>query len=131
MGAALVALTARLSAEESQTAAAIVARHGREAAIVITALTVGVDGLARDPEVLLLQHAAAGGNASAQLLLAADLLRASPPAAQAAAARQLAVHKAQQLGWDTREMYERLSAYRHDTAWRGDLLPLLSERPAS
>jgi hypothetical protein len=39
----------------------------------------------------------------------------------------------QQLGWDTREMCERLSAYRHDTAWRGDLLPLppLSERPAS
>jgi len=155
-----------------------------------------------------LQHAAAGGNASAQLLLAADLLRASPSTAQAAQARQLlenaaasdsyyvrkhitallaaspveavrdpptalavatklaagdiqsdpqmfealaaahaangdfraavsqqqlAVHKAQQLGWDTREMNERLSAYRRNSAWRGDLLPLppLSERPAS
>lgn len=45
----------------------------------------------------------------------------------------LAVQKAQQLGWDTREMHERLSAYRHHTAWRGDLLPLppLSERRAS
>ncbi|HUJ52229.1 MAG TPA: energy transducer TonB [Steroidobacteraceae bacterium] len=154
-----------------------------------------------------LRHAAAGGNASAQVLLAADLLRSSPSAAQSAEARgflekaaasdsyyvrkhvtallaaspveavrdprtalavatelaagdiqsdpqmfeaiaaahaanqdfhgavtqqSLAVQKAQQLGWDTRAMNERLSAYRHDTAWRGELLPLpVLERPAS
>jgi hypothetical protein len=51
----------------------------------------------------------------------------------AASQQQLAVQKARQLGWDTREMSERLSAYRHDKPWRGELLPLppVSEPPAS
>lgn len=92
VGNKLAGLTAKLSTEESRSAAAIVARYGREAlqaqgvvypdsscsgmrsaqvlestvpedprpaggraqsALVITELTIGVDGLARDPEVLL------------------------------------------------------------------------------
>jgi len=39
----------------------------------------------------------------------------------ASAQQQLAVQKAQALGWNTRTMAERLDAYRHGRAWRGDL----------
>ena len=92
VGNKLAGLTAKLSTDESRSAAAIVARYGREAlqaqgvvypdfscsrtrsaqvlespvpedpraaggraqsALVITELTIGADGLARDPEVLL------------------------------------------------------------------------------
>jgi hypothetical protein len=33
----------------------------------------------------------------------------------------LALQKARALGWSTGAMSERLDAYRHDRAWRGDL----------
>jgi len=154
-----------------------------------------------------LRHAAAGGNAAAQLLLAGDLLRTSPSAAEVAEARellekaagadsyyvrkhvtallaaspleaardpptalavankltagdiqsdpqmfeavaaahaangdfraavtqqQIAIQKARDLRWETRAMSERLSEYRHDRPWRGDLLPLApTEQPTS
>jgi uncharacterized protein len=146
-----------------------------------------------------LRHAADGGNASAQLVLAADILNTAPPPAQAEQARallqkaaasdsyyvrkhvaallsaspvdavrdpptargvamkliageiqsdpqmfevvaaayaangdyhnavaqqQLAIQKAQALGWNSAAMAERLSAYRHDQPWRGDLFAL-------
>ncbi len=80
VGNKVAGLAAQLSADESRAAAGIVARYGRDAlhaqgvvspdfscreqvparvardthgAIVITELTIGVDGLARDPEILL------------------------------------------------------------------------------
>ena len=146
-----------------------------------------------------LRHAAAGGSAAAQLLLAGDLLADTPSAAQAAEARallekasgsdnyfvakhvtallaaspleavrdpptalavagrlaageiqsdpqmfealaaadaangdfrgavaqqELALQKANRLGWDTHAMHDRLGAYRREQPWRGDLLPL-------
>ncbi len=40
----------------------------------------------------------------------------------ATAQQQLAIEKARALGWNTRTMPERLDAYRHGGAWRGDLL---------
>jgi TPR repeat protein len=40
----------------------------------------------------------------------------------ATAQEQLAVEKASGLRWNTRAMQERLDAYRHGRAWRGDLL---------
>ena len=40
----------------------------------------------------------------------------------AAAQQQLAMQKARVIGWNTRPMAERLDAYRHSRAWRGDLL---------
>lgn len=40
----------------------------------------------------------------------------------ATAQQQLAMEKARALGWNTRTMSERLDAYRHGRAWRGDLL---------
>jgi TPR repeat protein len=40
----------------------------------------------------------------------------------ATAQQQLATDKARTLGWNTRTMSERLDAYRHGKAWRGDLL---------
>src|SRR5439155_466232 len=89
----------------------------RRPALVITVLTIGADGLARDPEILLalpgegfaasaveawlnsrfapangavwLRHAADGGSAAAQLILAVDLLAGAPSAAQLASARSL------------------------------------------
>jgi TPR repeat protein len=39
----------------------------------------------------------------------------------ATAQQQLALQKARGLGWSTGAMSERLDAYRHDRAWRGDL----------
>ena len=39
-------------------------------------------------------------------------------------AQQLAVKKAQGLGWETHRMSERLAAYRSGKAWRGDLFAL-------
>ena len=42
----------------------------------------------------------------------------------AVAQQQLAVRKAQQLGWNTQAMSERLNAYRGDKPWRGDLFAL-------
>jgi TPR repeat protein len=43
----------------------------------------------------------------------------------ASAKQQLAVQKAQGLGWNTGTLVERLDAYRHDRAWHGDLLASL------
>ncbi len=43
----------------------------------------------------------------------------------ASAQQRLAVQKAQVLGWNTRTLAQRLDAYRHDRAWRGDLLASL------
>ena len=40
----------------------------------------------------------------------------------ATAQQQIAVEKASALRWKTRAMQERLDAYRHGKAWRGDLL---------
>jgi hypothetical protein len=40
----------------------------------------------------------------------------------ATAQQQLAVQKAYALGWNTHVMSEQLDAYRHDRAWRGELL---------
>jgi TPR repeat protein len=40
----------------------------------------------------------------------------------ATAQQQLALQKAYALGWNTHVMRERLDAYRHGRAWRGDLL---------
>jgi TPR repeat protein len=40
----------------------------------------------------------------------------------ATAQQQLAVQKASALGWNTHVMSEQLDAYRHDRAWRGELL---------
>ena len=146
-----------------------------------------------------LRHAAAGGSAAAQLLLAGDLLAGTPSAEQIAQARalfaraagsdsyyvrkhlvallaaspleairdpvgalalavklaagdiqsdpqmfeavaaayaanadfrkavaqqDLALTKAQSLGWNTRAMSDRQSAYRRDTPWRGELFAL-------
>jgi TPR repeat protein len=42
----------------------------------------------------------------------------------AVAQQQLALRKAEALGWNTSAMDERLSAYRHGKPWRGDLFAL-------
>jgi TPR repeat protein len=42
----------------------------------------------------------------------------------AIAQQQLAIRKAQSLGWNTRAMNERLGAYRRGKSWYGDLLAL-------
>jgi uncharacterized protein len=42
----------------------------------------------------------------------------------AIAQQQLALQKAQSLGWNTSAMGERLSAYRHGKPWRGDLFAM-------
>jgi uncharacterized protein len=42
----------------------------------------------------------------------------------AVAQQELAMQKAQSLGWNTSVMGERLSAYRHNKPWRGDLFAL-------
>jgi len=43
---------------------------------------------------------------------------------QASAQQQIAVRKARSLGWNTRVMAQRLSAYRGGRPWRGDLFAL-------
>jgi hypothetical protein len=43
----------------------------------------------------------------------------------ASAKQQLAVQKAQGLGWNTGTLAERLDTYRHERAWHGDLLASL------
>jgi hypothetical protein len=40
---------------------------------------------------------------------------------KAVAQQQSAVRKAERLGWNTRQLEERLGAYRRGTAWHGDL----------
>jgi TPR repeat protein len=48
---------------------------------------------------------------------------------QASAQQQIAIHKARSLGWNTRVMAERLSAYRGGRPWRGDLFALPPHAP--
>jgi hypothetical protein len=42
----------------------------------------------------------------------------------AVAQQELAMRKAQSLGWDTRSMSAKLHAYRSGKPWRGDLFAL-------
>jgi TPR repeat protein len=48
---------------------------------------------------------------------------------QASAQQQIAIRKAQSLGWNTRVMTQRLAAYRDGRPWRGDLLALPPHAP--
>lgn len=50
---------------------------------------------------------------------------------EARAKQQLAIKKAQQLQWDTRQLQERLAAYQTSKPWTGDLFASESASPAA